>query len=210
MSHSEIPEHGAIIWTSVGIARQTRNVEDLASKYRALVAEMHDNNDGKIVVSETESADQGTLKTEKGMLKDTWDNARVLLGRLRPAPPSTSFDRACTNRIIKVKYLDQEVIERRGETEVFLLGGIGETDSDAKLRTYSVNSPLGSAVKGREVGEVCLVRIPHGQEYEVEIVSISALDKASEVLAGTQGHEPVASSSRLSIMGTVERAVKAA
>lgn len=211
MSHSEIPKDGALVWTSVGIARQTRLVSEAETKYKALIAEMVDNSDGKIVVSETESADQGTLKTEKAMLKDSWDIARTLLGRLRPPPAnSSSINRACVDKVVGVEYLDDDVIERRGKQEVFLLGGIGETDPDAKLRTYSVNSPLGAAVKGKQVGEVCTVRLPGGQEYDVKVVAVSALTKEDEILASTVADRSETTITRLSIDATGQRVPAAA
>lgn len=202
--------HGPLVWTSVGIARQARTVTEAELKFKTFVSQTTDSSNGKIAVDETENADQGTVKTEKNILKGLWDDARVLSGRLRTAPSNTSIARACTNRVIKIKYIDPEVIEQRGETEVFLLGGLGESDTHAILRTYSVNSPLGAAVKGREVGEICTVHLEGGREYDFEIVEISILDKKSEALASTVADRPETIVTRLSIDATGQRVSAAA
>jgi transcription elongation factor GreA len=56
------------------------------------------------------------------------------------------------------------------EAETFLLGAREISDAAGGLTVYSPQSPLGSAIIGRQKGETVPYRTPNGRQLEVEIV----------------------------------------
>ena len=69
-----------------------------------------------------------------------------------------------------VGYGNKVTIERDGNQEVYEI--VGSWEVDVFQNRISLDSPLGSAIKGKKVWETALVDSPKG-EYEVKIVSIN-------------------------------------
>lgn len=166
---------GPLVWTCVGIARQREAAKAAEMAYHLFVKDMVLHRGGEVSLSEGRQADLGPVNDERDRLKQVWDDASTLLARLREAPKSTGGDTVCVGRPVRISY-EGEMLTKRGETETFLLGGIGECDTDAKLRTYSCDSPLGRAVCRKEIGDQVMVTPPGGDSYWVTIEEIFTLD----------------------------------
>jgi hypothetical protein len=170
------------MWTSLGFVRQQRAVAEAKASYDAALASVGEEQHRQSLLQEEQRLDGVPSKVERDMLYQMWKSAEVLYGRLQPLPSIISTDRGCTGLVAKVRHLDDEMITKRGLTEIFVIGGLGEADTDGKLRVYSVDSPLGRAVKGREVGDTVMVRTPTDGYYDVEILSFETLNAFLERL----------------------------
>ncbi len=175
MSLESMMTTGSLVWTCVGIARQRELVKASEAAYHQFVKDMVQHRGGEVSLSEGRQADLGPVHEERDRLKQVWDDASMLLARLREAPKSIGSDTVCVGRPVRVSY-EGDMLVKRGETETFLLGGIGESDTDAKLRTYSCDSPLGRAVCRREIGDQVSVTPPGGDSYWVTIEEVFTLD----------------------------------
>ena len=60
-------------------------------------------------------------------------------------------------------------VEMFGEEETFLLGS--REISDGTITVYSEQSPIGSAVDGKKVGDTVTYAAPNGKEIEVKILA---------------------------------------
>lgn len=171
-------------WTVVGIARQDRLVAEAKSRLDKLRGEVNsDRFDGEVSLSEGKRQDRDAIVVQIDQAQKVYDDAVTLRGRLREVPgipPSHAF----AGTVVRYRHLDEDMILKRGSAkETFLLGGPGESDTDSKLRTYSVSSPLGAAIRGKSVGDTATIVTPGDGEYEIEIVQLRRLDQADFVNA---------------------------
>lgn len=175
-------ETSPLLWTIVGIERKRLELVRKKAAHTKFLEEhgSMDSKDG----GDDASPDHTIVVAECSRLKEDWQATETYLARLRRAYP-TSDTRACTGLRISGVYLDEEVVQQRGREEHFLLGGIDESDTDAVLRTYSINSPLGNAVKSHEVGDVVTVRLQSGATYDFEITAIRMPTTEDIVAAST-------------------------
>ncbi|MEK7100495.1 MAG: GreA/GreB family elongation factor [Patescibacteria group bacterium] len=114
-------------------------------------------------------------KDERDLLRHIWKAAEVLYGRLQPLPKTITTNRGCTGLVVKLAHQSDEMIEKRGNTEILGLGGPGENDTESKLRIFGINSPIGAALKGKDVGDIVRVFTPDDGHYDVEILSLETL-----------------------------------
>jgi transcription elongation factor GreA len=66
----------------------------------------------------------------------------------------------------KLKYLDME------EKEEYTFTIVGTAEADLTKGKISNESPLGQALVGKKVGDVCVVNAPKGGSYKVKILEI--------------------------------------
>lgn len=66
----------------------------------------------------------------------------------------------------KLKYLDTE------EKEEYTFTIVGTAEADLSKGKISNESPLGQALMGKKVGDVCVVNAPKGGSYKVKILEI--------------------------------------
>lgn len=62
-------------------------------------------------------------------------------------------------------------VEMFGETETFLLGSREISNGTDSIDVYSEQSPLGSGINGKKVGETATYEAPNGKIIEVKILS---------------------------------------
>lgn len=185
MTHVSAQDTGPVQWTPIGIRRHAACVVTKELAYKKFVEENGDLLGQKGFTDEGSSVDQSGAMQMKTQLHGAWRAAEQFNSRLAEMPRPRDANRACSGLRITIQYLDDEIIRHRGESESFLRGGIGESDSDALLRTYSADSPLGKAVVGKEVGDVVTVKLPHDRSYDVEITAIEFLTEDDIVAAST-------------------------
>lgn len=150
-------------------------------RYRAFLAELAESRGGKASRTEADQLDEEPIKDELALRRKTWEDARDFQLRLREAPRITNPSHASTNVVVVAKFLDDETVRKRGAPgETFLMGGVGESDFDNKLRTYSADSPIGMAVKKREVEDIVVVHSPEDGDYRVEILALIGLERFLE------------------------------
>lgn len=66
----------------------------------------------------------------------------------------------------KLKYLDIE------ENEEYEFTIVGTAEADLTKNKISNESPVGQALMGKRVGDVCVVNAPKGGSYEIKILEI--------------------------------------
>ncbi len=66
----------------------------------------------------------------------------------------------------KLKYLDME------EKEEYVFTIVGTAEADLTKGKISNESPLGQALMGKKVGDVCIVNAPKGGSYKVKVLEI--------------------------------------
>ncbi len=167
----------------MGIERQKQLVKAKEATYKKLVDDTAEGLNSGGFTDEGASVDRSAILTMRSNCLSDLRRDQAKLGRMQEARPH-SIQRCCTGLGVVIKYLG-ETVKHRGPNERFVLGGLSESDTDAILRTYSVDSPLGHAIKGAEVGDVVTVR-QHGQpSYDVEIVQIFKLSDEDMFAAST-------------------------
>ena len=88
---------------------------------------------------------------------------------------SSKEDEVGLNNTINILYVDDE-----SEEEIKLVTSIR---ANPLKGMYSIESPIGRAIKGRHMGDVCTVRTDEGFEYDVKILSIdNSSDDAEDTI----------------------------
>ena len=118
----------------------------------------------------SENAGYHAAREEQGQMED---RIRVLKSKLSlakvgsaPAAP----DEVAPGRLVTVAYFGDE-----DDTDTFLLGSRDLLDLDEsvkELQVYSPQSPIGSAVMGRRVGQTSEYVAPNGKTISLSIVSV--------------------------------------
>jgi hypothetical protein len=162
-------------WTAPGILRQARVVAGAREAFQRFLAERTEHKSGSNSGTDEQAVIDGQLNVQRDLLKKSWDDAETLLTRLRPVPNGVSTETGCTGLVATVRHQTVEMIRKRGELEVFALGGVGENDTENKLHTFSIASPIGKALKGQEADSIVRVYTPDEGHYDVEIVSFETL-----------------------------------
>lgn len=157
-------EHSTIWLTREAFDKLRGELENLRGPVRA-----------EIVARISAARDEGDLKENGGYHAAREEQAkteariRQLEDTLRRAEVGeTPPDNGVVGPGMKVTY--KFVGDADDEAETFLLGAREMEDTNEGLRVYSPQSPLGSAIIGRQKGETVTYEAPNGKRLEVEIV----------------------------------------
>ena len=120
----------------------------------------------------SENAGYHAAREEQGQMED---RIRVLKDKLRNAQVGqapTNTDEVAPGTMVTVAYFGDE-----DDTDTFLLGSrdLLELDDSVKdIQVYSPQSPIGSAVVGKRVGETSEYQAPNGKTIKVTITKVAA------------------------------------
>lgn len=120
----------------------------------------------------SENAGYHAAREEQGQMED---RIRVLKDKLRNAQVGqapTNTDEVAPGTMVTVAYFGDE-----DDTDTFLLGSrdLLELDDSVKdIQVYSPQSPIGSAVVGKRVGETSEYEAPNGKTIKVTITKVAA------------------------------------
>lgn len=120
----------------------------------------------------SENAGYHAAREEQGQMED---RIRVLKDKLRNAQVGqapTNTDEVAPGTMVTVAYFGDE-----DDTDTFLLGSrdLLELDDSVKdIQVYSPQSPIGSAVVGKRVGESSEYEAPNGKTIKVTITKVAA------------------------------------
>lgn len=165
-------------WTKAGRDRQNELVEALKQEERKTSKELEGLRCGQNAGNENDQIDFKAFKDKLEQVCNRRRDAEQLLVEVRVAPVPRQFETAQVGHQIRVRYLDDSVSRHRGFEETFILGGIGESDTDSPVRTYACDTAFGKALVRKEVGDTATVIIPKsrenlfGERYQIEILSI--------------------------------------
>ncbi len=119
---------------------------------------------------------------EKGDLKENaeYDAAKEAQGMLEAKIAKLENDIA-NSRILDTKNLDLSKVSilcnvtiknvKTGKSVSYQI--VSDAESDLKQKKISVNSPIGSALLGKKIGEIADVKTPNGTiQFEVEAISL--------------------------------------
>ena len=83
-------------------------------------------------------------------------------------------------KMVKVKYVDENINEENWDIDIFKI--VTSIRSDSLKKRISIESPLGKALVGKNVGEIATVNISNGSSYSLKIISIEdANDDLDEI-----------------------------
>ena len=129
----------------------------------------------EIVAKISAARDEGDLKENSGYHAAREEQSK-LEGRIRQLADmleraevgETPADDGVVGPGMKVTY--KFVGDDDDEAETFLLGAREMEDSDAGLKVYSPQSPLGSAILGAKKGDTVAYEAPNGKELKVVVL----------------------------------------
>jgi len=102
---------------------------------------------------------QGLLEMKINELEKIMANARVL--------DATQLDTS------KVTVMSKVTIKNMANKKDLVYTLVAESEADLKAKKISVNSPVGQALLGKEVGEVVEVSMPNGAKPKFKVVNIT-------------------------------------
>ncbi len=135
--------------------------------------------DGRSEVAEkiARARDEGDLKENGGYHAAREEQgqmeARILqledMLRRAQVGEATATDEAAPGTLVTVAYFGDE-----DDTDQFLLGSreVMGLDDSVDIQVFSPQSPLGSAVVGRKIGEATSFEAPNGKTIEVTVVAV--------------------------------------
>ena len=135
--------------------------------------------DGRSEVAEkiARARDEGDLKENGGYHAAREEQgqmeARILqledMQRRAQVGEATATDEAAPGTLVTVAYFGDE-----DDTDQFLLGSreVMGLDDSVDIQVFSPQSPLGSAVVGRKIGEATSFEAPNGKTIEVTVVAV--------------------------------------
>ncbi len=135
--------------------------------------------DGRSAVAEkiARARDEGDLKENGGYHAAREEQgqmeARILqledMLRRAQVGEATATDEAAPGTLVTVAYFGDE-----DDTDQFLLGSreVMGLDDSVDIQVFSPQSPLGSAVVGRKIGEATSFEAPNGKTIEVTVVAV--------------------------------------
>lgn len=83
-------------------------------------------------------------------------------------------------KMVKVKYVDENIDEENWDIDIFKI--VTSIRSDSLKKRISIESPLGKALIGKNVGEIATVNISNGSSYALKVISIEdANDDLDEI-----------------------------
>jgi transcription elongation factor GreA len=103
-------------------------------------------------------------KEEQGKMHARALQLRQLLENAQVGTAPTQSGMAAPGMVVKIAFDGDE-----DDTLEFLLGS--REESGAPIEVYSPQSPLGSAINGRRVGENTSYELPNGQSISVKLLS---------------------------------------
>ncbi len=103
-------------------------------------------------------------KEEQGKMHARALQLRQLLENAQVGTAPTQSGMAAPGMVVKIAFDGDE-----DDTLEFLLGS--REESGAALEVYSPQSPLGSAINGRQVGESTTYELPNGKSIAVKLLS---------------------------------------
>jgi len=112
----------------------------------------------------SENAEYDAAKDAQGMLELKINEMEKVLANARVLDASDLDDS-------KVTVLSKVTIKNKKTNKELTYHLVSETEADLKARKISVSSPMGSALLGKERGEVAIVETPRGN-LEFEIIDI--------------------------------------
>ncbi|MEP9363828.1 transcription elongation factor GreA [Nocardioides sp. CN2-186] len=129
----------------------------------------------EIIAKISAARDEGDLK-ENGGYHAAREEQGKLEGRIRQLADmleraevgETPADDGVVGPGMKVTY--KFVGDDDDDAETFLLGAREMEDSDAGLKVYSPQSPLGSAITGAKKGDTVAYEAPNGKELKVVVL----------------------------------------
>ena len=139
----------------------------------------HLKGDGRSEVAEkiARARDEGDLKENGGYHAAREEQgqmeARILqledMLRRAQVGEATATDEAAPGTLVTVAYFGDE-----DDTDQFLLGSreVMGLDDSVDIQVFSPQSPLGSAVVGRKIGEATSFEAPNGKTIEVTVVAV--------------------------------------
>ena len=87
-------------------------------------------------------------------------------------------DGVTLEKIVKVKYVDDNIEEDMWEVDTFKI--VTSIRSDSLKKRISIESPLGKALIGKKVGDIATVNISVETNYSLKIVSIEDSDDTND------------------------------
>jgi len=100
---------------------------------------------------------QGMLELKINEMEKVMANARIL--------DASELDAS------RVTVLSQVTIKNKKSNKEMVYNLVSESEADLKAKKISVSSPMGSALLGKEVGDIAVVETPRGN-LEFEVVDI--------------------------------------
>ncbi len=159
-------------WTSRGISRIQREIEELRTKIGAFPKQRSDASYGRGIWSEDMASETYESLKQEGLVASMLATKTLLMQQLQQAPVPKDTVRTQVGHVVLFKYLtDSGRYIEAESTEKVIIGGGGESDTDSNPRTISCDSPLGRALFGKKVGEEAECFAPTNP-YEVQILSI--------------------------------------
>ena len=87
-------------------------------------------------------------------------------------------DGVTLEKIVKVKYVDDNIEEDMWEIDTFKI--VTSIRSDSLKKRISIESPLGKALIGKKVGDIAKVDISSENNYSLKIISIEDSDDTND------------------------------
>ena len=111
----------------------------------------------------SENAEYHSARDEQGKLEG---EALEIEDKLKRCEVYTAKDNGTVQVGSKIVYLD---IDEDEECEFTI---VGTAEADFAKNKISIESPVGSALNGRKVGDIVSVKAPRGGEYKIKLLKI--------------------------------------
>ncbi|MBO1030928.1 transcription elongation factor GreA [Tessaracoccus sp. SD287] len=118
----------------------------------------------------SENAGYHAAREEQGQMEDRIRVLKQKLSLAKVGSAPADADEVAPGRLVTVAYFGDE-----DDTETFLLGSrdlLDLDDSVKELQVYSPQSPIGSAVMGRRIGQTSEYVAPNGKTISLTIVTV--------------------------------------
>lgn len=144
--------------------RLKAELDDLTTRGRTQIAQQIER--ARELGDLSENGDYHAAKDEQGKMEARIRQIEALLKSAKITEVPDNVEQVHPGSVVTIRY------EGDDDTETYLLGSIEERHTDHEV--MSANSPLGSAIVGKAVGDVVEYETPTGARLKVEIVSVGA------------------------------------